>query len=112
MEDIFGSQSALFINHVTFAAIVVWFIQRLKPILGKLEWYQTAKSAVNRLLGVLLSGMAAVGIHCDFDSEAGVLTITGLTVAGIAKMLWLWVQQYIVQQSAWKGVKIANGRKQ
>ena len=85
------------------AALMEW--------LKKQSWFPFAtvdNARLNRAFAMALAFATAVGLHFTFDSEAGVLTITGLTLANILHTGWAWIQQYALQQAAFRGL-IKNG---
>ena len=82
-----------------------------------LEWlkakpwfpFASADTAVlNRATSMIFALIAAIGLHYTFDAESGVLTITGLTAANILHTGWAWIQQYALQQAAFRGL-VKNG---
>lgn len=64
----------------------------------------TDNAKLNRAFAGVMAFATAIGLHFTFDSDAGVLTIAGLTVANIAHTAWAWVQQYALQQFMYKSV--------
>lgn len=48
-------------------------------------------------ISIFVAAAAAAGIHGTFDSNAGVLTITGLTLTGIAVALFEIGKQWLMQ---------------
>lgn len=85
------------------AALIEWLKHR--------SWFPFASvdnARLNRALAMITSFVTAIGLHFTFDSQAGVLTITGLTLVNVAHTVWAWVQQYALQQAAYKGL-IKNG---
>ena len=78
-----------------------------------MEWLKTQRwfpfvadnnPRLNRAFAMAAAFITSVGLHFTFDAQAGVLTVTGLTVANILHGLWGWVQQYALQQGLYKGV--------
>lgn len=71
------------------------------------KWFPllTAKTAsLNRFVGVLGSGVAAFGVHAAFNHTAGVLTITGLTVAGIMAGGKEWLRTFLIQEIGYQNL--------
>ena len=100
-------ETELLTSQLTAGYAVASLIEWLK---GQ-KWFPfaTADNAkLNRAFAMLTAFIAAVGLHTTFDSEAGVLTISGLTVVNVLHSVWAWVQQYAIQQAAYKGL-IKNG---
>lgn len=92
-----GSGSEELLSQLTSSAVVVYAIELLK----KSQWFPmiTAESrTLNRWAAVLGSGAAAIGVHVAFDSTAGALMITGLTMSGLAHGAWHWLQQMAITQ--------------
>lgn len=82
--------------------------------LKKQSWFPFANAntaALNRATSIIFAFFAAAGLHYTFDSEAGVLTISGLTAVNIAHAIWAWIQQYAFQQAAYRGL-VKNGGSQ
>lgn len=67
---------------------------------------ETATFYAQRVLGIVLATAAAVGVHYTYDAQSGVLTITGLTAAGIwtigVESLRQWCLQEVVYRTAIK----------
>jgi hypothetical protein len=57
---------------------------------------------LNRWTSRVVAIVAAIGVHATFDSAAGVLTITGLTVVGIRDSILEYARQYMFQEVAYK----------
>ena len=79
--------------------------------LKKQSWFPFVtldNARLNRAFAMFAAFVAAIGLHFTFDTDAGVLTITGLTLTNIAHTSWAWVQQYAIQQASYKGL-IKNG---
>lgn len=57
---------------------------------------------VQRGIGVLLALAAALGVHYTYDPSAGVLTVTGLTTAGIWTMGVETTRQYVIQEMTYR----------
>jgi hypothetical protein len=88
-------------EQTTIAVITTYVFQWLK----KSRWFpfltvETQK--FNRVLGVAVAFAASIGVVATFDHTAGVLTITGLTVAGLLHGGARFVQQWAFQQAAYK----------
>lgn len=88
---------------VTASAVIVYLIQLLKGAKW-FPWLDDGAKKVNRFIAIVLAGVGAVGIHTQFDSEAGILTITGLTVAGIVHGAGEWIRAVVFQELIYRGV--------
>lgn len=79
------------------------------------KWFPllTSKTvALNRLVAVIGSGVAAFGVHAAFNNTAGVLTITGLTTAGILAGGKEWIRTFLIQEIGYQNLirgKIGTG---
>ena len=63
-----------------------------------MPWVTNQTAALNRAIAVIASLFSALGIHFSFSATQGVLTITGLTIAGIAGFVWHWLVSFVSQQ--------------
>lgn len=63
---------------------------------------------LNRIVAAIIAGAAGFGITGHFESSAGVLTITGLTLANIQQGLFHSVLQYLLQHTVYKTAIVAN----
>jgi len=88
-------------TQLTSSVIVVWVLQYLKAFLGL---QGRAAVVVVRFGSVMLAVLTAAGIHYTFDSEAGILTITGITLANVAHFLWGAFQQFVGQEIVYEAV--------
>ena len=75
----------------------VYAIELLKRI-KSIPFVDEQSRVLNRWLGVIASGLATVGIGFTFDSQAGTLLITGISLATIAQTAWHWFTQWALQQ--------------
>jgi hypothetical protein len=81
-------------TQVAVAAIISFLVGKLKQS-SWFPWLTAETSKLNRLVAVLLSGVAAVGIHYQWDAADHSLLITGLSLTTILGMLWHWAVQAI-----------------
>lgn len=88
-------------NQVIFNAIIVAALQWLKNSKW-FPWLSKETGNINRIIAVILSGAAAIGVHTNFDHATGVLTITGLTFATISTGLYEWLRSFVIQQLVFK----------
>ena len=79
------------------SAIIVYLLQLVKKWKA-VPWIAADTVKVNRWIAVAASFLAAIGIHTTFNSEAGVLTITGLTLTSIVTFAWTWVRGFVMQE--------------
>lgn len=84
------------------ALISTLLIQALKNS-GWATWFNRNTSRANFLLSLLISFVAAIGVHYTWDAHTGTLMITGLTLAGISHGAWEWFMQWAAQHASYKG---------
>lgn len=81
------------------AALLAYLLQWVKR--SKLvPWVSEHTKTINYALTGLLSLIAAVGIHYQYDATAGTLTIGGLHASSIFHGLVEWIKQWAFQQGA------------
>jgi hypothetical protein len=86
---------------------------------GVLAYLKTAKwipfvnkhsATINHIFLLLASAGTAIGVHAVWDSAAGSLTITGLSLTAILHGIWEWSKQwalqYLVQRNTFGPVSI------
>jgi hypothetical protein len=93
------------LTQIAAAGAVVWIIERIKRFIGNSALSEQFASYLNRTLAAVFAGIAAIGIHYQFDAGAGTLLISGLTLDSLVGAGLLWLKQFILQQMAWKGYK-------
>lgn len=99
----------ILLTQFTAGGLAVWLINKLKGYMLQIGIVQDMVSKISRIVAALLAALATVGISATFDPTAGVLTVAGLTWAGIGTALWEWLKQYVLQTVLWKGYKATNG---
>lgn len=90
-------------QQIPLAVISTYLIEWLKttkyfPFLSK----ETEK--LNRYAGVIIAALSSVGILVTFDHTAGILTISGLTAINLLHVAGRFIQQWTLQQVAYKTV--------
>jgi hypothetical protein len=90
-------------EQLTIAAITTYAFQILKKSKW-FPWLTVESQKLNYVVGVLVAFGASIGVVATFDHTAGVLTVTGLTVAGVGHGLARFVQQWVFQQVAYKNL--------
>ena len=96
-------------NQVGIGFLAVWIIQRLKAS-GWPPWINDSTGKLNRFLSALAASLATVGITWNYRVEGGVLTISGLTLAGVAAFLSTLVSQGAIQEVLYQAAfKKPNG---
>lgn len=75
------------------AAVISYLIGMMKssnwPVFA---WISTQTPAVTRMVAIVLSGLATVGIHASFSNHT--LVVTGLSATVILTGLWHWGVQF------------------
>jgi hypothetical protein len=89
---------------LTFGVISNYIMRKMKES----PWFPMVKDGAekaNLAVAGLLSFLSSVGIHTEFDASAGSLLFTGLTLGSIIHFGGDWVQQWALQQLAYKSMK-------
>jgi hypothetical protein len=90
-------------EQITIAVITTYVFQLIKKSRW-FPWITVETQTVNRTIGVVVAFGASIGVVATFDHTAGVLTITGLTIAGIGHGVARFIQQWALQQIAYKNL--------
>lgn len=77
--------------------VVVYVLETVKRVRA-IPWVTQETRKLNRALSLAMAAAAAVGVHFNFDPDAGVLTIAGLQLSSIVHGVWEWVKQASLQQ--------------
>ena len=93
-------------THFTIGAVTVAALQWLKGSTW-FPWIQAGQTKLLRALSALAAAAAAVGIGYTWNAHDHSLTITGLTLSGIAVALWAWLKQFAVQEFMYRATKPA-----
>ena len=96
-----------FTDQLSARAVIVFILQWLKNQ-SWFPWLSEKTDNLNRSVAVILSGLAAAGIHMTFDTEAGTLTVTGLTLATVVTGGWAWLKSYASQEMIYRIVKASR----
>ena len=86
--SVFGTQ-------FTASTVIVFLGHMLEAKFPKLS--QVAP-AVKRTVYWLVAGASALGVHTAWNSTEGILTISGLTLAGLTHAGWHWLQSVALQE--------------
>jgi hypothetical protein len=92
-----GGGGLQLVDQLVISAMIAWLLNLVKRA-EAIPWITHETERLNTITAVIVSGLAAAGIHFRFEGEAGVLTISGLTLAGIIHALWEWAKAYILQE--------------
>lgn len=90
-------------EQATIAVITTYVFQWIKKS-SWFPWLTMNSQKLNRILGVVVAFAASIGVVATFDHTAGVLTVTGLTMAGLGHGVARFIQQWVMQQTAYKVV--------
>ena len=88
-------------DQIPLALLSTWAFQFLKRSKW-FPWLSVESQKVNYAVGALIAFLSTVGILCNFDHAAGVLTISGLTTANLMHVAVRFFQQYAYQQASYK----------
>jgi hypothetical protein len=66
-----------------------------------------ASGKLNRALAIVLSGMAAIGIHAHYSAADHTLLLTGLSVGTIVNGAWHWLVQSLYAHGWYKATSVA-----
>lgn len=88
-------------NQIPLALVSTWAIQWIKKS-NWFPWLTVETQKLNYVVGGVVAFLSTVGILCNFDHAAGVLTITGLTAANLTHVAARFFQQWAYQQASYK----------
>jgi len=91
-------------THFTIGAVTVAALQWLKSS-SWFPWIQAGQTYLLRAISALAAAGTAVGIGYTWNAHDHSLTITGLTLAGIAFAFWAWLKQFAVQEFMYRATK-------
>lgn len=93
-------------TQITLSGLSVLFIQMLKNS-SWAPWFHRESDRLNRFASTLLAILSAIGIHMTWThgSLPGqyMLTVTGMTVAGIAFGVWAVVKSLVLNEIIYRG---------
>lgn len=92
-------------DELIWSAVVAWMTAKALEIAKTRLAFVPLDATTERLnywASRVLAAVAAVGVHASFDADAGVLTITGLTVSGLFGATLEYARQLMFQEIAWK----------
>jgi hypothetical protein len=91
------------VSSVTASAMAVAVIQWLKNTKW-VPFINQYSSTLNRVLGWAIAAISAAGLHYNYESATGTLTLTGLTAATLTHSLWETTKSYALQWLIYKGI--------
>jgi hypothetical protein len=94
-------------SQVTASGIVVWVLQSLKKA-NWFPWITEHSDTVTRIWAVVLAAATSAGISYTYDPSAGMLTISGATLAGVLSFLWKVVSALVFQELIYRGAVKAH----
>lgn len=99
----------------TFAAsaVVVWLLQIIKKS-EKIPWITKETAKINRIVAVLLSGVAALGVTWTFTPTANGGHLFSAAIPSTVTLLssgWLWLKSFAIQEWIYRSsVNSADGQ--
>jgi len=101
--------SNVVITQITMGTLFAGVLAYLKAK-AWIPWFNKHSATINHVFLLASSAGTAIGVHLVWDSAAGSLTITGLSLVTIAHGVWEWAKQwalqYLVQRNAFGPVAI------
>lgn len=94
-------------DQVVVSFIIVWVLQRLKQA-SWFPWLTAEKTNALRIIGVIASGLGAVGIGFHFSADTHELVISGLSLSGILSGGLSWVRSHIFQEGIYSGFQVKD----
>jgi hypothetical protein len=94
-------------THFTIGAVTVAALQWLKSS-PWFPWIQAGQTKLLRFISALAAAGTAVGIGYTWNAVDHSLTITGLTLTGIAFAFWAWLKQFAVQEFMYRATRPAT----
>ncbi len=90
------------LSQFTAAAVVVYALQMLKKS-AWFPWFDQSTTSLNRVFSAVGALVSAVGVGVAFAPVVGVegaytISLTGITLSGIALGAWHWINQFAFQQ--------------
>lgn len=98
-QAISGDGGHLVTSQLAGAALLAYLLQWIKHS-RLVPWVGEHTKGINYALTGLMSLVATIGIHYNFDASTGVLTIGGLHASTILSGLIEWAKQWAFQQGA------------
>lgn len=92
-------------NEIVWSAVLAWMAAKGIEMLKASSWVPAVNfdsETLNRWVARGVALVAAFGVHMTFDSAAGTLTITGLTMLGLRDSILEYARQYMFQEVAYK----------
>ena len=91
-------------QELIWSAVVAWMSAKGIQLAKQVSWLpiNTTTEVANRWIARAVALASTIGIHSQFDPQAGTLMITGLTVSGILYSIGEYAKQYMMQEVAYK----------
>jgi hypothetical protein len=91
------------LDNIAINAIAVWLIQNVKTSkVPFFSWINENTPGISRFVSVLAAALTAVGVGWSFQSDSGVLTISGLSWTALATFVWHVTKNYAFQHVMYK----------
>jgi hypothetical protein len=88
-------------DQIPLALISTYALQWLKAS-KFFPWLTMETQTLNRIVGIAIAFLTSVGVLVSFDHVAGVLTVTGLTLANLGHAVIRFGQQWTFQQASYR----------
>ena len=91
-------------NELIYSAVLAWMSSKGLEIAKRSQlvpWLTAESETLNRWAARIVSLVAALGVHFTFDSAAGSLTITGLTLIGLRDSALEYARQRMLTSIAY-----------
>jgi len=94
-------------ENLAAAAIITFVISSLKKS-SWFPWLSHETANLNRMVSVVLSGVASIGLHASFDRQSHTLIITGLSLTTIAVGSYHWLVQFVYTHGWFKATSASD----
>lgn len=88
-------------TNVAVAAVITFFIQQLKQS-RFFPWITAETVKINRVVAIILSGLATLGVHFVCSKTDHSCTVTWVDWTTVAVGLWHWLVQFVVTHGWYK----------
>lgn len=94
-------------DQVVVSFIIVWLLQALKKA-SWFPWLTAEKTKLLKIIGVIASGLGAVGIGFHFSADTHELIISGLSFSGVLGGITSWIRSHIFQEGIYGGFQVRD----
>lgn len=93
------------LTQIVIAYLATHLIEFIKGS-ASVPWVTKTTDRVNKAIGAFLAALTVVGIAVvtTWDASTGTFTlvVSGLSATSVLTFIWHWLEQFILQQSAYK----------